>query len=255
MGALPETERPVLPEGWVARVPGDDDIGALTGLLTKTRRPGSTAPVDVATLTAVVVGPASWTRRQLVVTRPVGHPRGLGRRPRPRGGSHEVTVLVAPDSGAQDAGRRRAVRLGRPGRRGGRGAAAHVPDPARRRPPRPTTTGSGPGWRPPGTPASAPGCRWCVRCRRMRPRPARCRRRVRASGCAASASTPTGCRPPRTCRRCTSCWSSRSRTTSTPTARASRSSSCGCRRTPGTAGTTGGSPRSSSTASGGRPGR
>jgi mycothiol synthase len=99
---LPATERSTLPEGWSTRVPGDGDIGALTALLAANRRSGS-SPVDVATLTALVVGPASWTRRQLVVLDPAGalvgwsvvHDRANGRT--------EVTVLVAPDASAQDA--------------------------------------------------------------------------------------------------------------------------------------------------------
>src|SRR3954452_15640899 len=102
MPALPESERLVLPEGWVARVPGDDDIGALTGLLTKTRRPGSTAPVDVATLTDVVVGRESWTRRQLGVTDPSSTLVGWGVVHDRAAGRIEVTVLVDPDSSAQD---------------------------------------------------------------------------------------------------------------------------------------------------------
>ena len=103
--ASPERSTPegsALPEGWSTRVPGDGDIGALTALLTANRRSGA-SPVDVATLTALVVGPASWTRRQLVVLDPAGnlvgwvvvHDRASGRT--------EVTVLVTPDSPAQDA--------------------------------------------------------------------------------------------------------------------------------------------------------
>ena len=91
----------MLPEGWSARVPGDGDIGALTSLLAANRRSGA-SPVDVATLTALVVGPASWTRRQLVVLDPAGtlvgwvvvHDRANGRT--------EVTVLVATDAPGQD---------------------------------------------------------------------------------------------------------------------------------------------------------
>nr|WP_183341383.1 GNAT family N-acetyltransferase [Microlunatus antarcticus] len=91
-----------MPEGWSTRVPGDGDIGALTALLAANRRHGS-SPVDVATLTALVVGPASWTRRQLVVLDAsatlvgwvVVHDRANGRT--------EVTVLVAPDAPAQGA--------------------------------------------------------------------------------------------------------------------------------------------------------
>ncbi|SDU90851.1 Acetyltransferase (GNAT) family protein [Microlunatus sagamiharensis] len=103
MAPVEERERAVLPEGWSARVPGDADIGALTALLDANRRAGSSTPVDVATLTALVVGPASWTRRQRVVLDPSGrlvgwavvHDRAAGRT--------EVTVLVAPDAREQDA--------------------------------------------------------------------------------------------------------------------------------------------------------
>jgi mycothiol synthase len=92
----------LLPSGWSCRVPGDADIAALTVLLTATRRPGSTAPVDVATVTAVVVGPASWTRRQLVVLDPAGSLVGWGVVHDRAAGRTEVTVLVAPDATEQD---------------------------------------------------------------------------------------------------------------------------------------------------------
>jgi len=96
------SERPTLPEGWSARVPGDGDIGALTALLAANRRSGST-PVDVATLTSLVVGPASWTRRQLVVLDPAGILVGWGVVHDRANGRTEVSVLVAPDAPAQDA--------------------------------------------------------------------------------------------------------------------------------------------------------
>lgn len=102
MGDAPRSVDAGLPEGWSCRVPGDDEIGALTVLLAATRRPGSTAPVDVATLTALVVGPASWTRRQLVVLDPGGTLVGWGVVHDRAAGRTEVTVLVAPDAPEQD---------------------------------------------------------------------------------------------------------------------------------------------------------
>ena len=92
-----ERARPTLPDGWSARVPGDADIGALTALLAANRRAGSSAPVDVATLTALVVGPASWTRRQRVVVDPSGAHVGWGVVHDRAAGRTEVTVLVAPE--------------------------------------------------------------------------------------------------------------------------------------------------------------
>ncbi|SEQ69403.1 GNAT family N-acetyltransferase [Microlunatus flavus] len=97
MAPVQERERPTLPEGWSARVPGDADIGALTALLAANRRAGSSTPVDVATLTALVVGPASWTRRQRVVLDPRGAVVGWGVVHDRAAGRTEVTVLVAPD--------------------------------------------------------------------------------------------------------------------------------------------------------------
>ena len=78
------------------RVPGDADIGALTALLAANRRAGSSTPVDVATLTALVVGPASWTRRQRLVVDPAGAVVGWGVVHDRAAGRTEVTVLVAP---------------------------------------------------------------------------------------------------------------------------------------------------------------
>jgi mycothiol synthase len=90
-----------LPEGWTARPPDDDDIPTLARLREATRRgpdgaPASTAPADTSTVEAVVVGPASWTRRQLMVTDPAGsavawavvHDRAAGRT--------EIEVMVLP---------------------------------------------------------------------------------------------------------------------------------------------------------------
>ena len=83
-------------------MPTDGDIGALTGLLAANRRSDDN-PVDVATLTALVVGPASWTRRQRVVIDPDGALVGWGVVHDRANGRTEVTLLVAPDAPAQDA--------------------------------------------------------------------------------------------------------------------------------------------------------
>ncbi len=102
MVAQTRSERLVLPDGWSSRVPGDADVGALTALFAATRRPGSSTPVDVATLTALVVGPASWTRRQRLVVDPTGRVVAWGVVHDRASGRTEVTVLVAPDAAEQD---------------------------------------------------------------------------------------------------------------------------------------------------------
>jgi GNAT superfamily N-acetyltransferase len=57
-----------LPAGSTARVPGTDDVDALVGLLDAHRRSvGRTTGVDGEGVAATVTGPASWTRRQVVV--------------------------------------------------------------------------------------------------------------------------------------------------------------------------------------------
>ena len=96
-----------LPDGWTARPPGDADVAALALLREATRRgpdgaPAGSAPADTSTVEAVVVGPASWTRRQLVVDDPDGtavawavvHDRAAGRT--------EVEVLVLPGADHAD---------------------------------------------------------------------------------------------------------------------------------------------------------
>ena len=85
-----------LPAGWSVRVPGDADVGALVGLRSAVRRPGSNAPVDVDTVIATVVGPASWTRRQLVVAEPDGHLVAWAVVLDRAAGRTEVEVLVLP---------------------------------------------------------------------------------------------------------------------------------------------------------------
>lgn len=87
-----------LPTGLTAHVPGAGDVAGLVGLLRATRRQGSTDPVDVETANGMVTGPASWTRRQLVVSGPDGtvlawavvHDRAFGRT--------EVSVLIGPET-------------------------------------------------------------------------------------------------------------------------------------------------------------
>ncbi len=66
-----------LPDGWAARLPDQDDVPALVALRLADRSPwtGESA-VDEAAVESEVVGQASWTRRQLVVTDPGGRIRG-----------------------------------------------------------------------------------------------------------------------------------------------------------------------------------
>ncbi len=73
----PEHGLPELPSGWAARTPGEDDLPALTALRLADRAPytGEHA-VDEQAVRSEVVGQASWTRRQLVVSGADGRPRG-----------------------------------------------------------------------------------------------------------------------------------------------------------------------------------
>jgi mycothiol synthase len=58
-----------LPPTWTVRSPVGEDVAALTALTTVVRRAAHDgAEVDGAAIEAIVVGPGSWTRRQLVVT-------------------------------------------------------------------------------------------------------------------------------------------------------------------------------------------
>ena len=68
---------PALPVGWVARLPDQDDVPALVALRLADRTPWTEErSVDEAAVESEVVGYASWTRRQLVVTDPEGRLRG-----------------------------------------------------------------------------------------------------------------------------------------------------------------------------------
>ena len=61
--------QPDLPAGWSARIPGERDLPALVRLRVADQAPFTGArTVDVAAVRSEVVGQASWTRRQLVVT-------------------------------------------------------------------------------------------------------------------------------------------------------------------------------------------
>ena len=61
------TPPPDLPPGRSPRVPGHRDVPALVGLLAERRRAARASPrVDTELVESWVVGPASWTRRQLV---------------------------------------------------------------------------------------------------------------------------------------------------------------------------------------------
>jgi ribosomal protein S18 acetylase RimI-like enzyme len=68
---------PDLPEGWRGRIPGEEDLPALLALRAADHAPFTgEAGVDAAAVRSEVVGQASWTRRQLVVTREDDRPRG-----------------------------------------------------------------------------------------------------------------------------------------------------------------------------------
>jgi ribosomal protein S18 acetylase RimI-like enzyme len=69
--------RPDLPDGWGSRLPDQDDVPGLVALRLADRAPWTDEPsVDEAAVESEVVGQASWTRRQLVVTDPGGGLRG-----------------------------------------------------------------------------------------------------------------------------------------------------------------------------------
>jgi mycothiol synthase len=76
-----------LPPGFTPRVPGPEDVPALTALVaTHQKLSKGSASVDEASVAASVTGPGSWTRQQLVLDGPVGvvawvavHDRAAGR--------------------------------------------------------------------------------------------------------------------------------------------------------------------------------
>src|SRR3954451_13356105 len=68
---------PDLPEGWSARVPDDADVPALVALRGADQAPYTgEVGVDEDTVRSEDVGTASWTRRQLVVSRGDDRVRG-----------------------------------------------------------------------------------------------------------------------------------------------------------------------------------
>jgi GNAT superfamily N-acetyltransferase len=72
-----EEPLPDLPEGWSARVPDDADVPALVALRGADRAPYTReGGADEEVVRSEVVGQASWTRRQLVVSRGHARPRG-----------------------------------------------------------------------------------------------------------------------------------------------------------------------------------
>ena len=87
-----------LPDGWSARIPVGEDVPGLTSLVAahQVSAKGS-ASVDEETIAALVIGPGSWTRRQVLVLDEAGtavawtsvHDRASGRT--------MVDVTVAPD--------------------------------------------------------------------------------------------------------------------------------------------------------------
>ncbi|KQT89641.1 GCN5 family acetyltransferase [Marmoricola sp. Leaf446] len=66
-----------LPEDWTARLPQLDDLGALVELRGADKRPWTgSASVDREAVESEVAGPASWTRRQVVLVDPDSRVRG-----------------------------------------------------------------------------------------------------------------------------------------------------------------------------------
>jgi mycothiol synthase len=65
MHSLPELD---LPDGWSVRFPGSEDVPALAGLATAAQHAfRGTGGVEEETVSALVTGSGSWTRRQLAV--------------------------------------------------------------------------------------------------------------------------------------------------------------------------------------------
>ncbi len=98
---LPPTS--VLPDGFVPRVPGPDDVPGLTALVAAHQQSAKgSASVDEVSVGAWVTGPGSWTRRQVVLDDPDGrlaawvtvHDRAAGRT--------MVDLTVAPECTAGD---------------------------------------------------------------------------------------------------------------------------------------------------------
>lgn len=68
---------PGLPDGWTARVPGLDDVPRLVELRGADKQPWTgSSSVDHDTVASEVAGPASWTRRQVLLVDPAGEVRG-----------------------------------------------------------------------------------------------------------------------------------------------------------------------------------
>ena len=66
-----------LPDGWAARLPRLDDLGSLVQLRGADKRPWTgSSSVDRESVESEVAGPASWTRRQVVLVGPDGQVRG-----------------------------------------------------------------------------------------------------------------------------------------------------------------------------------
>jgi len=92
-----------LPSGWAPRVPGAEDVPAITDLVAAHKRMvRGKASVDEDTIAASVTGVGSWTRRQVVLDDPSGelvawayvHDRAAGRT--------MLDVIVAPDLAEAD---------------------------------------------------------------------------------------------------------------------------------------------------------
>lgn len=101
---IPPLAPPELPPTFRARQPGLDDVPAVQALVLAQRRRvrGDDAGIDPRAIESQVAGPASWTRRQVIVTRDgelvawaYAHDRAAGRT--------NVDVFVSPDLHDADA--------------------------------------------------------------------------------------------------------------------------------------------------------
>ncbi|HEX3221773.1 MAG TPA: GNAT family N-acetyltransferase [Nocardioides sp.] len=94
---------PDLPGGWTARVPEAEDVDALVALRGADRAPYTgESGADEATVRNEVVGQASWSRRQLVVTRGDDRPRGWLSVQDRAGGRTMVSLWLERDLPATD---------------------------------------------------------------------------------------------------------------------------------------------------------
>jgi GNAT superfamily N-acetyltransferase len=95
----PEPGLPRLPEGWSARIPAEPDVADLAALRLADHAPYTgEQTMDEDTVRSEVVGTASWTRRQLVVSPPgESRPRGWVSVQDRAGGRTTVSLRLARD--------------------------------------------------------------------------------------------------------------------------------------------------------------